>query len=329
MKKLFPFYFLLLTTIGCEKELIEPELKDNELQKTESTTLNKQENTSYVIEALPYKVRYVTWWSVERYAPINGKIVGIWPDDSRRNSAGLARLKNYFGFNFLFAGPGQITSSIAAGFPSSNLMINIEPDYYTTIINYPQTWAYYVDEPYEDNKDISNLVPFVRNHFPSALYVMGGYRRESGFTSMVSSADKVMFTAYDHWYRTAIGNYWNWPYDPDQRPDWTEMKEKYGAKFSMTWIGAHKDRSTYGELLGHASNLGLMGIWLYQYDATDDGNILDFCDAAWRAGYLRKFLREYREELRCDSQYNDCDPSVLDGWYVYSETALGVQEVFP
>lgn len=67
----------------------------------------------------------------------------------------------------------------------------------------------------------------------------------------------------------------------------------------MTWVGAHRDLSDYPELLGHAKNLGLQGVWLYQRQelSDDDGNILRFCDAAADEGYLTRYFQQVRNEI--------------------------------
>lgn len=94
--------------------------------------------------------------------------------------------------------------------------------------------------------------------------------------------------------------------NPDQRSDWTDMRNFYGSKFSMTWIGAHMDLSEYNDLLGHAANLGLEGVWLFQaLDDTDDGsenNIATYCDQAWKHGWLTKYVHIYSDLEEYDEE---------------------------
>ena len=91
-----------------------------------------------------------------------------------------------------------------------------------------------------------------------------------------------MFSSDEHWYKvnlpgcyTNMGwgedyeNYMWWAGDYDQRPDWSDMKTRYGSsKFSMTWINT-KEITEFDDLFGHAKNLGLNGVWVYGY--TDHG----------------------------------------------------------
>jgi hypothetical protein len=66
----------------------------------------------------------------------------------------------------------------------------------------------------------------------------------------------------------------------------------------MNWIGAHKDLSDYGELLGHAYNLGLSKIWLYQHseESDSDQNIEEFCSNAAKHHFLKVYYQQVRDK---------------------------------
>ena len=103
----------------------------------------------------------------------------------------------------------------------------------------------------------------------------------------------------------------------------------------MTWVGAHEDNSEYDQLLGHAQNLNLEAVWLYQsQDITDDynnDNVTAFCEAAWRHGFLRKWVQDVVFVWRCNlPDPCGCNPACWPQNYVLDETNYGLtQEVFP
>jgi hypothetical protein len=109
-----------------------------------------------------------------------------------------------------------------------------------------------------------------------------------------------MYSSYKHWWQCLPGVWCSWPTDYDQRPDWTDMQKRYGEKSLSNWVGAHRDTTDYEELLQHASELGLNGIWLYQYQdpVNSEKNLLKLADAAWSAGYMHKFERKYIREYQ-------------------------------
>ncbi|MBS3945752.1 MAG: hypothetical protein KGZ42_09665 [Melioribacter sp.] len=113
---------------------------------------------------------------------------------------------------------------------------------------------------------------------------------------------------------TRYNDYPEW-FNPDQRSLWTDFHEEL-VNFSMTWIGAHKDLSEYDDLIGHATNLGLYGIWLYQYEDNTDvysnNNIETFSLFAWKWGWLRKVERKWVYVYECiDQNPCNCDPYTL------------------
>ena len=76
------------------------------------------------------------------------------------------------------------------------------------------------------------------------------------------------------------------------------MRNLFGNKFSLTWTSAYNDLSEYNQLLGHASNLGLEGIWLYYYSLgqeADENNINSFCAAAVSGGFLHSNYQQVRD----------------------------------
>jgi hypothetical protein len=139
---------------------------------------------------------------------------------------------------------------------------------------------------------------WLKTYYVNALFIISGYKRNSNLINYTNLlADKVLFSSYIHW-RNILGIWISWPVDPDQRSDWTEMKDLFGNKFSLTWTSAYNDLSEYNQLLGHAKNLGLTGIWLYQYNEgveADDNNINSFCLAAVSGGFLNANYQQVRD----------------------------------
>jgi hypothetical protein len=262
--------------------------------------------TSYNYNSNAQSITYELSW-LKYYEPNEGKTVGIWPQWSRwLDTQKLKELHYYKGFNYILSYPdfSSWDRIIESGYKTSEIMLFFDRDgkyVYQALGQFPQTGSYYIDEPADKSVSIPLLneaIDFINTNFPGSPIVASGYKRNSQLISYTEMFDEIMFSSYDHW--------WNFlgfwvsccPIDPDQRSDWTDMRNLFGSKFSMTWIGAHKDMSDYDELLGHAYNLGLSKIWLYQYDELSDSdqNIEEFCNNAVKHHFLKVYYQQVRDK---------------------------------
>lgn len=255
-------------------------------------------------EIFPQNVAYVYNW-YKYYEPIEGKIVGILPHENKWNDIEkLKELKYRWGFNYIifWTGLGHDKFNMAkqVGYlPSLSIMRIVEPVDYLDAVQYDECWAYYLDEPADRNvpfNTVQTMKAWLKTCFPNASFIISGYKRNFNlinYTNLLS--DKVLFSSYIHW-RNILGVWISWPVDTDQRSDWTDMKNLFGNKFSMTWTSANSDLSEYNQLLGHALNLGLEGVWLYSLgQEADDNNFNSFCVAAVNSGFLNANYQQVRD----------------------------------
>lgn len=294
--------------------------------KDKDTTKNKD---GTIIE--PYAQsscqKDVDYWIFERYENVPGKIVGIWPTWERwGNVQRLKQLKDTLGFNYMFTTLGwPYDNVVAAGYTTSNIVGGgldvVTGGYSEAVQSRPTLWGYYTDEPitnhgYPAGMQMMELASnWFRTYYPNSKFMSG--------ETTVTNADYIDHTV-DVIFCTRYDGYPDW-YNPDQRTLWTNFRNQFGTKFSMTWIGAHKDLSQYEDLIGHATNLGLQAIWLYQeLDPTDDysnNNVETFVHYAWRWGWLRQVQRKWIYTYKCINQNPcDCDPYTLGGeWILVSK----------
>ena len=242
------------------------------------------------------------------YEPVEGKIIGTLPHINRWNTAEkFKELRYRWGFSHILFGVGlgyyKMVMAKQSGYePSTNIMMSIEPSAYTEASIYDPCWAYYIDEPADREIPFNSVLDiriWLQANFPNSLFAISGYKRNSdlkNYTNLLS--DKVLFSSYKHWWEF-LGFWISVPIDPDQRPDWSDMRSLFGDKFSMTWMSANADMSSYEELIGHAKNLGLQGLWLYQDmfgTEVDDANLDRFCTAAAYEGFLQAKFQQVRDE---------------------------------
>lgn len=271
-----------------------------------------------------------TYWLFDYYSPSDGRIIGIAPDTLRYyDMTRLTDLKSKWGFNYILTIENRVSLANQAGFSNTNIMLLIDPRYNTlcvnTIRNNPVFWGYYSDETI---KKIINADPWanIRGYFipvkaevdaksPYSIYVDG--ETDPDYSDWVDDiVDEVTCTRYDIFI----------PFkDPDQRSLWTDFKNDFSDKFNMTWIAAHLDGNEYDNLIGHANNLGLHGLWYYQQDdATDynsDDNISGFSMSMWKKGWMRRFERQWIYTYECTKPNPcDCNPQDLsDGWTLVNQ----------
>ena len=257
----------------------------------------------YTEKFFPQGTTYTYDW-YKYYTPAEGKIIGIWPHPNRYNDIiRLKELKYKWGFKYIVFSIGHNEFNLLkqVGYdPQSNIMMSFEGYNYMNTSEYDQCWAYCLDEP--EYKNISlNTVQAIKTwfntNFPNAPFISSGYKRNSYLKDLTNNiADQVLFSSYVHWWEI-LGVWLSWPVNPDQRSDWTDMKNLFGSKFTMTWVSANQDLSDYNDLVGHAANLGLSGIWLYNHppiSEVDDNNLESFCGNAANRGYLTTNYQQVR-----------------------------------
>ena len=291
--------------------------------------------------AMPCGIKDTYGWGLDHFEPKPGKIIGVWPYEFTQQN--LSTLRTKWGYSYLFFGfsydDNKWNTAIAAGFSLDKIMIAVTdiPDAQRfNLISYRgNAYAYYVGEPADQNHSMGGVTTALNELGFSSAFIIDGYKRTYALDYAVETSDMVLFSSYHHWYELLPGVWVSWPYDEDQRPDWTDMKNRYGNKFSMSWINT-SEISEFGYLFGHAANLGLNGIWIYGYLQENGQPTPHYNDqwfnishAAFYSGFLRKFEGYYCIEWHCDYGC-ECDPDNPDDWYIYRVWPLGsTREVFP
>lgn len=239
------------------------------------------------------------------YESVENKVVGIWPHRTRYDN--LLRMKDLryrWGYNNIlmarYLRMDEYNLVIEAGFDPNKILRQLHVDTYEADVNtLPEMWGYYIDEPADEGQNLtlwSSINDWIKNKYPNSKLVISGYKRNDQLKDFVNSiGDKVLFSSYKHWWEF-LGIWVSIPEDPDQRPDWSDMKNLFGSKFSMSWIGAHEDQAEYYDLLGKAKNLGLDGVFLYQLEPPEqevgEDNLEQFSDAASKWGFLSKHFQQ-------------------------------------
>ncbi|HEX2983520.1 MAG TPA: hypothetical protein VHO28_08270 [Ignavibacteriales bacterium] len=286
-------------------------------------------------------------WGVDHFEPMAGKLVGIWPEDGYHSSEHLLLYKNKWGYLGLVLGADsyEYNEALQAGYLSGNLMLNI---------SYPAEWSIdnfnagrynageAIDHACNGNAgktlysdiQLTQMMNYVHTRRPNSVFVIDSYKRCQHMLSAYELTDRIMCSAYNHWYEIPGFCNPNMSWGPsaewynfveggiDQRSDWSDMRNYFGIKFSSTWINTY-ELSEFGDLFGYASNLGLSEIWIYARDVHQTDQFENISLAAWNSRFLRRFDRKYRIEWRCDNPdpCQNCDPTNgEDGWYVISST---------
>jgi len=280
-------------------------------------------------------------WITHHYEPKDGKYVGVCPLENTFSN--FSELRNKWGYSKLYIDPYQniYDNAIAAGYTLNDILISLTgiPDNQRAgkITQFGNAYAYYIGEPADQNHSMGGIRNALISNGFTSLFVIDGYKRTYGLNVCVEQADKVLFSSYHHWYELLSGVWVSWPYNSDQRPDWSDMKNRYGSKFSMTWINT-KEIEEFDVLFGHAQNLGLIAVWIYGAwdDTTPPQPVPHYNDqwenisyAAWKHGFLRRWVQDVTITWRCSLPNCSCNPSCFPNDYYISNVSYGtIQEVF-
>lgn len=294
--------------------------------------------------AYPCGVKDTYGWGRDHFEPKAGKLVGVWPYEY--TLANLTTLRTKWGYSHIFFGYDFDNSKwnivTSAGYTLDKIMISVgqiaDANRASLISQRGNAYAYYVGEPADQNHSMGGVRSALNQYGYTSLFVIDGYKRTYGLDYAVQMSDKVLFSSYHHWWETLPGVWVSLPYNLDQRSDWSDMKNRYGNKFSMSWINT-SEISEFYNLFGHAANLGLNGVWIYGYMYEEDEIYYpnphyndqweNISNAAFYSGFLRKFEQYFCIEWHCNYGC-DCDRSDPDVWYIYKIWPLGsTREVFP
>jgi hypothetical protein len=257
------------------------------------------------------------------YFPVEGKSIGIWPEPQRCTQEGYLQLKKRWGFSSLFVAPidvygnlsdVQYKDALSAGFEPGKMIIDILYDDYVFAVDKIPAAYYYLGECVEhdcyghpSNSFVSHIYSpdelrkvrdYIHSKRSDSKLVIDGYKRCSHFIIAGAIADAVMYSAYCNWNSVGLpvcrpnigwGDTFESPYAQGsdlQTGSWGDMRSKFGAKFSMSWVRSGADE--YSELFASANQLGLNTIWLYQLEGGSDQNLEDFCNAAYENGWLTR-----------------------------------------
>ncbi|RJP61257.1 MAG: hypothetical protein C4543_03690 [Ignavibacteriales bacterium] len=331
---------ILSFLISCNDSMNESMGTENLISEVENESLeNSEKRTNEVVSKVPVDPRgiEVGWQILYEYEfdhYVAKSEFGIWPTEYRQYAgssgdpdriAKLNELHSKWGFNYIAAYIGvlpNITAIEAAGFPKeTNYMAIVEANQagrdavanvYNGLSPNDYFWAYYTDEPYSN----TDHPPYTQSFLKSFRDYVVQLRPISffGFGEVsVNEANRYTHDPY-YWYGVYHPNYhvvtvnfisctryWDYFKRNDQRPLWTELKNKYESTFSRTWISANLDGSEFSTLLGYCKNNNIAP-WLFQaLDANDltDGMISQYCDAARNAGFLDRYDKKYKVWYKC------------------------------
>jgi hypothetical protein len=273
-------------------------------------------------------------WKFDHYGVKEYKSVGIWPADY--SVPNLKNLRNHWGYSKIFINPDQVQfdDAISAGYSKNDIMVSVtgipDSDRLGVIKKFGNVFAYYVDEPADQNHSIRGVKSAIKILHLNSLFVISGYKRTGKLNDYSNQADAVMFSSYHHWYKLFPGIWVSWPENKDQAEDWFDMQRRYGRKFSMTWINSY-EVDEFDRLFKQAKKLKLDAVWIYTLDKHQTDQFQGISDAAFRHGFLRKFNRKWRDIYKCKCPDGCYGFSPNNKCWVYerSEDTNQFMEIFP
>ncbi len=325
---LFILIFLISNTSSISRFTTYEKVSKNFNKINTFFTQNHKLKSNLISQRIPYgSLWYVEKWKFDHYEQVPGKTLGVWPSDY--SISYLTMLRSKLGYSGILIAPNQTqyNNAVSAGF--KKIMISLTSALvdkrYKEIKNFGNVYAYYVDEPADQNHSIEGIKNAINNLGLNSLFIISGYKRTGTLNEDVNRADKVMFSSYKHWYVVFPGIWVSWPVDNDQTPDWSDMQRRYGNKFSMTWINTI-ETTEFDTLFAHAQNLGLTGMWVYSLDGHKKDQFGNISNTAFHYSFLKIFLRKWYDVYKCNCTIGcfNTPPDSGKCWKYLSSDSTGV-----
>ncbi len=116
----------------------------------------------------------------------------------------------------------------------------------------------------------------------------------------------------------------------DPRDHWDYLRSKAGQFFNFSWINTDDiDKPHWIELLDRASAYGLK-IFIYKGNSIEFYNMVDFCHAAFQAGWLREYDQKILYTYKCiASEGTNSGPIVIPSdWHLIRTVPQTPYEIF-
>jgi hypothetical protein len=286
-------------------------------------------------------------WRLDHYEPMPGKTIGVWL--SNYSQEHMTECRTHWGYKSIFiVNINNYKKAVAAGYNSDDIMMSVAYNPgtmdYQNIISSCNARCYYIDEAVNHScfihssrrlytpVELRNVRNYIHTARKGSFFVSSGYKRCTHFDTLAAITDKIMYSAYSDWYVSffpcfntnmswgpAIEFAWlNGSYD--QRSSWEDMKNRYGDKFSMTWINSY-EISEFDDLFNEAEKLDLKEIWIYTRDEHHYDQFASISRAAYRHGFLRRFMRKYIDVYICTGK-DGCtgfNPGDSECWHLQKE----------
>lgn len=271
------------------------------------------------------------------FLPVEGKLIGIWTGggigDSFEEVKELRKKWGFTGYS-IFDDFVSDTASVQIEwitafdddlneqlYRNENIIKHITPKHrYKELIDEFDAGFYYIDEPLEQGGyNVNELLvraSYIDTVKPNSFFVISSYRsvRNDDFENTSKSYPNMhfMYSAYTNWER--FFGIWL-PTEADQRQSWTDMRNRFGKRFSMSWVDGRGDE--YEPLLQHAATLKLNGVWLYCGSGGQMKYVEEFCEAAAKKGWLKKLYAPEKVNLLLPADNETLDTnSVLFQWEI-------------
>ncbi len=281
----------------------------------------------------------------DHYKPKSGKNIGIWDTHNHKTTS---ELHNKWGFNSYYVrNVTEKNNALNAGFDEDLLMGHIKYTNSGYSLAPPADYSmYHLNEPFEtESLSKSEVISLANDISPSKLFI-ASYKIASDWGNYCEDYKDVL-TQKANTYMMCDQYYDGGPFcSNDQRYYWAWFSSYYGYNRTPTnWIHLYIDGedNDFYRLFWKANDFKRSTLWLYAGNKgdkyCDNGEVLTqslfnhylpvFCDAAFKNGWLRKFVKRYSYWYKCPDEFGDpcwCRDNNA-GWVLDSIFYEGIFEV--
>ncbi len=317
------FFFLILVILtGCKQYDISQKSETGSKLETKSALVSPSgitgENIGNIKETVDSNgIKIVRKWEFDHFEPESNRVIGLWPECcGNKKFAGIKEYKDKWGFNaVIVAGmENSFQMAIRNGYEPQNIFAVVHQfktaDKIINVIDNLDAKIYYIDEPLERGDFSPEELIRIAKHLevvkPGAKLILGSYQLTwwfykffppvtygSAYGEILDSTNNVLLMCD--------------LYTGDQTSDWKSFYDTYGAEnIYGHFIHSKIDSNEYVKLLDTTNfRSDIKRIFYFHGSNGAPGKTQEFCETAWRKGWMKKFEREFIYYLKCTDKKNN------------------------